>query len=278
VPHDAVLAAPEAGGPLRWRRRVAAVARAIETDIIPRLLRAQGGFAAASSIDSAPRRAVQGADVEAICGLAMRADWQGAIGYLEALRGRGIPLARLYLDLLAPAARRLGAMWEEEACDFAAVTIGLGCLHQVLQNYQADAVPWPRGSAPGRRILLAPAPGEQHRFGLLIVEHFFREAGWDVWSGADLPRAEMLAALRRGWFGAAGFSLSCDDHVEALAALIRQVRAASDNPDIAILVGGPALAGRPELRARVGADVAAADAAQAVVQADTMLALLGHEA
>jgi methanogenic corrinoid protein MtbC1 len=261
----------------RRRNRVAVLARTLETDIIPRLLLAHRNSTTAAYVDSPSVAAPGPADVAALTGLAMQADLPGALAYLEALRARGMSLERIYLDLLSPVARRLGVMWEEDECDFTTVTIGLSCLHQVVREYSPAFTLRAARAEPDRRVLLAPAPGEQHSFGILVVEQFFRGAGWDVWSGAGVERAEILEAAKRVWFGVAGFSLACEDHLGALAMLIRDVRRASRNAGLGILVGGPLFVDRPDLVALVGADATAADGRQATLQAETMLALLGRD-
>ncbi len=262
----------------RRRNRIAVLARTLETDIIPRLLLAHRKATPAAYLDSGPGDAPGPGDVSTMTSLAIAADLPGALSYLEGLRARGIPLDRIYLDVLAPVARRLGVMWEQDECDFTVVTIGLSCLHQVVREYSPAFTLRARRAEPDRRVLLAPAPGEQHSFGILVVEQFFRGAGWDVWSGAGVERDEILEAAQRVWFGVAGFSLACEDHLGALAMLIRDVRRASRNAGVGILVGGPIFVERPELVALVGADATAADGRQATLQAETMLALLGRDA
>jgi methanogenic corrinoid protein MtbC1 len=262
----------------RRRNRVAVLARTLETDIIPRLLLAHRNSVTAAYVDSASGATPGGEEVGILTGLAMQADLPGALSYLEALRARGMSLERIYLDLLSPVARRLGVMWEEDECDFTTVTIGLSCLHQVVREYSPAFTLRATRAEPDRRVLLAPAPGEQHSFGILVVEQFFRGAGWDVWSGAGVERAEILEAAQRVWFGVAGFSLACEDHLGGLAMLIRDVRRASRNAGLGILVGGPLFVDRPDLVALVGADATAADGRQATLQAETMLALLGRDA
>jgi methanogenic corrinoid protein MtbC1 len=269
--------APARPSPPRRRNRVAVMARTLETDIIPKLLLAHRKVAAAAYIDRGPGMELRAEDVSALASLAMQADLPGALSYLEGLRGRGIPIERLYLELLGPVARRLGTMWEEDLCDFTAVTIGLSCLHQIVREYSPAFVARTPRPEPERRILLAPAPGEQHSFGVLVVEQFFRGAGWDVWSGSGLERAEIIEAAQRIWFGVAGFSLACEDHIGDLALLIRDVRRASRNAGLGILVGGPIFIESPDLVGMVGADATAADGRQATLQAETMLALLGRD-
>ncbi len=275
---DTAANSSQPAAPRRRRNRVAVLARTLETDIIPRLLLAHRNSAPAAYVDSGSTAVPGPDDVATLTALAMQADLPGALSYLEALRARGMTLERIYLDLLSPVARRLGVMWEEDECDFTTVTIGLSCLHQVVREYSPAFTLRAARAEPDRRVLLAPAPGEQHSFGILVVEQFFRGAGWDVWSGAGVERAEILEAAKRVWFGVAGFSLACEDHLGGLAMLIRDVRRASRNAGLGILVGGPLFVDRPDLVALVGADATAADGRQATLQAETMLALLGRDA
>ncbi|NKC33819.1 cobalamin B12-binding domain-containing protein [Falsiroseomonas selenitidurans] len=260
------------------RRRVAVLARTLETEVIPRLVLSRQAPNTPAYIDSPTGSAPQAEDVSVLAGLAMRGDLAGALGYVGALTARGMRLDVIYLSLLAPVARRLGEMWEEDRCDFTAVTIGLCCLQQVVLENSPAFQPRHGRTQPDRRVLLAPAPGEQHSFGLLMVGEFFRRQGWEVSSGTGASIKELAALVRRQWFAAIGFSLASEDRLEILAAAIREIRRASRNPRIGVLVGGRAFQARPELAALVGADATAADGQQAALKAETLLALLMREA
>jgi methanogenic corrinoid protein MtbC1 len=216
-------------------------------------------------------------DVAELAGLVLSRDAQVVRAFVERMHARGTPVETLYLDLLAPTARRLGDLWCEDACDFGDVTVGLGRLQQVLHElssaFRSD-LPTPEH---GRRVLLVPVPGEQHSFGLYMVGEFFRRAGWDVWgeprvdSGADL-----VQLVRSQWFAVVGLSLASETRVDALASGIRALRRASRNRAIGVLVGGPLFVAHPELVARVGADATAIDGGQAPLQAQNLLALLAR--
>jgi methanogenic corrinoid protein MtbC1 len=77
-------------------------------------------------------------------------------------------------------------------------------------------------------------------------------------------------------FGLIGFSIGGETHIEALTTLIRDVRRASRNPNLGILVGGPLLLQEPLLVKRLGADATARDAEEAILQAEALLALQGR--
>jgi methanogenic corrinoid protein MtbC1 len=272
------LAAPGRRDAAPHRQRVAWLAEALEADVIPRLVLARHAAATPPAAESEDGAAPAAEDVQALAGIAMRGDLVAARAFLAAQRARNVALPRLYLDLLGPAARLLGEWWVEDRCDFTSVTIGLCCLQQLVLENSHGFEPRPGRRDEARRVLLTPTPGEQHGFGLLIVGEFFRRQGWDVSSGTGASARELVATVRQQWFSMVGLSLSCDSRIEPLAALIRDLRRASRNPRIGILVGGRVFAERPELVALVGADATAADGQQAVLKAETLLALLMQDA
>jgi methanogenic corrinoid protein MtbC1 len=116
--------------------------------------------------------------------------------------------------------------------------------------------------------LLASTPGDQHDFGLMIVDHFMHLAGWDVRTYPNTRAEEIISLSERDSFEIAGLSLSCEANVMPLERLIAAIRRVSKNSNIGILVGGPLFVERPELALIIGADGTAQNAQEAVKQAE----------
>jgi len=273
----AAAAAEAASAKLQERSdREKRLTRTIESEIIPRLLLAHGGRGA----DEAPNRrsgspTLDAKDIERFASLLLEQDISAAAGFVVTARGLGTPLEVIFLDLFAPAARHLGDLWTADRCDFVDVTMGLSRLQQLLRDlgpfFETEGEP----TDSGRRVLLIPAPGEQHTFGLSMVEEFFRRAGWEVWVEGPKSAEDLVAYLRGMWFGVIGMSVSGDRLLDQLAPAIRSIRRESLNRGIGIMVGGRIFVEHPELVALVGADATASDARQAVVQAQILLRLVG---
>ena len=263
--------------PASDQRRVAVLARALESEVIPRLVLSRHAGAAQPGRHDPTLPGPTREDVEAIAAHAARGDQAAATALVGTLRARDVPLDRIYLELFAPAARHLGALWEADLCDFASVTIGLCCLQQLLLDNSRSFAPQPGRRHEERRVLLAPVPGEQHSFGLVMVGEFFRRQGGDVCSATGASAGELAAMVRKQEFSMVGLSLAGECRLEALASLIREIRRASRNPQIGIMVGGRAFTEQPELAALVGADATASDGLQAVLKAETLLSLLVQE-
>jgi methylmalonyl-CoA mutase cobalamin-binding subunit len=253
-----------------------ALARAIEQTVLPRLLLTHGSAAAHPDLEALYGAAPTVEDVERLCALLIADDRAGCAAQVSALRQRGVPLERICLEWLAPAARRLGEAWEEDRCDFATVTLALLRLQQMVRDFGPDFTRDVRPQARRRRILLANPPGEQHSFGRDMLAGFFRHAGWDVWDPPPRNAIEFAALVRRESFQVIGISAASEGRLEAVAACIRTVRQSPRNRGAGIMVGGPIFISNPEYVALVGADATAADGQQATLQAERLISLMTH--
>ncbi len=252
--------------------RLALISRAIEDEIIPRLMLAHptaGDCLSAASPASTPH--VGQDEVKAFAQLVLEPDENLAQACIEAMRTSGISVETIYTDLLAPVARYLGELWEDDLCDFTQVTVGLGRLQQVLREL-SPAFGQSQVETSGNRVLLLPGPGEQHTFGLVMVAEFFRRAGWDVGGGPWEAGADPVVMVQREWFDVVGFSLGNVEQLDDLAACIKSVRAAALNKSICVIVGGPLFLVNPEYVAYVNADAASTDGAQAPGLAASLVA------
>jgi len=171
-------------------------------------------------------------------------------------------------DLLKPAAIMLGEMWERDDCDFTTVTLGVYRLDQIMKETASAADHRAILNGHEHRILLLPAPGEQHGFGLGMVADAFREGGWCVRSGPAATRSQLLRLVREEWFDVVGLSVSAEKALKGLAACIRAVRAASCNTAMCIMLGGYAITEHTERAMFLGADTMAVDAHSALAAAN----------
>ncbi|MEH3148722.1 MAG: cobalamin B12-binding domain-containing protein [Methylobacterium frigidaeris] len=251
----------------RWRDDLAQV---VEAEIIPRLMLAHRG-------EPRPRQtSIRLTDTDDIgrLGTLMLAPEDGdALAEIRDLLDGGMTLEEVLTGLLAPTARYIGRLWEEDACDFVQVTTAMARLRRLVHDLETLCL-HPRPVDPAnRRVLLVPAPGETHTFGLTLAAHFFAEAGWEVVTSFAPHLSDAPERLRSEWFDVVGLSLSCDVCVDGLVAAVPVLRRASRNRDLRLIVGGPAFLGRPDRVRLVGADAAVDDAREAPGIAQSLLDL-----
>ncbi len=104
----------------------------LEGDIIPRLLMAHASGAPTLQPDG--ESVIEATDIQRFAELPLRLEASGLLGEVEAFLKKGVSVETIYLDMLAPAARRLGEMWETDECDFVDVTMGLWRLQEVMRE------------------------------------------------------------------------------------------------------------------------------------------------
>ena len=248
--------------------RMARLARTIEGEIVPRLVLARHVAQLPQAPKSSELAAPDNVDVKELVRLLLAHDVAVASAYVETVRHRGASLEVVCLQLLAPAARELGLLWEQDECDFMQVTVGLCRLHHLLRELAAEFRADEIELKLDRRILLAPLPGEQHTFGITLVAQFLRRAGWDVWHEFPNTDTDILEVLRHNWFTVVGLSIGNDSRLDAVAAMIESIRRMSRNRAVGVLVGGPLFVTKPEIASLVGADATATDGKQAVERAE----------
>jgi len=243
------------------------MARLIEGEIIPRLLMAHRG----DRTEVVPPAPFTAAEPLALAHMTLRLEVFSLVAHVEAYLNKGVAIESIYLDLLAPTARVLGDFWDNDVCDFVDVTMGLWRLQQVVHELGSRA-PCPSArTRADRRVLFTVPPGDQHSFGLVMIEDFFRRAGWRTWSAPDMALPDLCAFVGRQWFELIGLTVSTAENLAVLPPMLRDLRRASQNPAVGIMLGGPVFAGRPELAIEAGADATAPDAPLALAIAEQLV-------
>ncbi len=222
-----------------------ALSRTLHEELIPRLARAHRQALAQ----------IRPEDVVSFTDDLLRGDEPALLARVAHLARLGFAPQTLCMELLAPAARRLGKLWDDDRCDFTAVTIGTGQLQRLLRSLTAGQWPAEKATGTGLHLLLSQPPHEQHSLGLLMVAQFFEAAGWTVSGGVGEHQRPAAELVRDTPVDVVGFSVGSEVMLPWLREQIAAVRLGSCNPDILVMVGGPVLHLHPEWMASLGADL-----------------------
>lgn len=247
------------------RRQLASL---VEAEILPRLMLAHQSQTRPRI--SVSNRRLTSEEVQRLCELLLTRTDADLAHHLLNFLDEGLSLESVLVELLAPMARHLGQLWEEDACDFVDVSVALGRLqaaaHELCARLEGET-----DGPPERSILLLPCPGETHVFSLSLVATIFRESGWDVTTMSVRSDRDRDELVRSEWFDVVGLTLSCDVFLPTLPELIHSLRGASRNPRIKVLVGGPYFVRNPNHVSLVGADGTAEDGRLAPLIAESLL-------
>ncbi len=173
--------------------------------------------------------------------------------------------------LFEPAARVIGENWCADECDFMKVTIAVSRMQRLFRRLSSD---FPINVQPdlNRCALLGPAPGEQHSFGLSVVEDAFRRGGWEVDCCGNGEEADMLRLVATNNYEVIGISVSVERLVPDLAVALAKLRSKSRNKSVVLMAGGSMIMQNPQAAIDAGFDLLAVDALSAVRLAESVIA------
>lgn len=179
----------------------------------------------------------------------------------------------LFIQLIAPAARELGEKWNRDECDFVDVTMGLWRLQSLLRTIAVWAPPSPGWNLRTNKVLFTTMPNDQHSLGTLIISECFQRAGWNVETLIEPQQSDILQALSATSYDVVGLTVTTDFSIAAVPKLLTAMRSVSCNPNLAIMIGGPALGYDPGRARDLGADGTAPDAEAALKMADELVSV-----
>ena len=164
----------------------------------------------------------------------------------------------IYVELLAPVLRQIGARWERGTLSIAEEHRATAAARRVVGRVT------PRFARRGRSrgtVLLGGVAGDSHELPLAMLADVLRGAAFDVVDlGANTPVESMLQIAGQHEVLAVGISASTDAAVKAANTTVRALH--RDYPGLPVLVGGAAVTA--STADALGADGWAPDARAAI--------------
>jgi methanogenic corrinoid protein MtbC1 len=241
--------------------RRARIADLVLEDIVPRLA------AVHAAVEPVDHPTV--GEIAELARLVLSTDGRLAASYVGSLKERGLSVEILFAELLEPAAQLLGRLWDQDEIDFVDVTLGVARLQALLAVFNRTHKL--ATLAEHRSVLMLTMPGEQHSFGVAMVERFLDAGGWQVTSERETSLDRIADLVDGRWFAVAGIALSNGRNLDKVAAAVATIRKCSHHEKIGIMVGGPIFSSDVGLARQLGADGTAASGPTAVVLAQKLL-------
>ncbi len=245
----------------------ASILSVIESEIVPRLLKAQRVDRSYLSLVPASRAMPTQHEIAAFLELCIGQDSKAAQAFVNRLLKEGLNTEHIFLELITPTARALGTRWEDDTLDFMQVTHGLVQLHSITHAIGFAYDEGPRIQGDVKRVMIASAPGSEHLLGPTIVSEFFRREGWQVVVEISPSAKELAQTVAGEWFDTVGLSVSINQQLTDLDGLVAKIRHSSRNPRLSVLLGGPIFTVRDFEASAFGADGICTDAKDAVAMA-----------
>lgn len=174
---------------------------------------------------------------------------------------RGASLQDLYLEILQPALREVGRLWEAGEMDVSQEHLFSEATERIMAGL-LNGVP---AQNDGPVFVGFSVASEPHKIGIRMVADLLVLDGWrTVFLGANLPTSSILQALKDHGAQVVGISASMPYHVNLVATLVQIIRDAALPTSPRIMVGGLAFNRAADLWRQIGADGYAIDAGEAV--------------
>jgi len=207
------------------------------------------------------QRAAVAALADAYCEAVLAGDQPEAERVIREAIEAGLPETLIGGDIVAPAMREVGALWEAGRISVADEHLATELSTRILTLQREHFRIVHRRAT--RRILLAAPEGERHVLGLDMVASVLLHAGYDVrMLGADLPLDALQSALNRHEPAVVGLSVATSATAMAVPAAVDLIR--DRLPSAGIIVGGRACGDLIPVRPGIETCTHVADALEAV--------------
>lgn len=187
-------------------------------------------------------------------------DRRRAVAAVDAARAAGLDLRTLYLEVLQPALREVGRRWETGTMTVAQEHLATAITQTVMSRLAGEFF---RDADGGPTLIAACVDEERHALGLRMLCDLLEMEGWtSLYLGAAVPGPDLARLVAERRPQAVALSVSLPPHLLAARDAIARIRALPP-PHPVVMVGGRAV-GDPAIAERLGADLTASDAGEAV--------------
>jgi methanogenic corrinoid protein MtbC1 len=199
-----------------------------------------------------------------------RGDRQSAFHVVDTRLASGSSLRDIYLEVVQPSMRDIGQLWQDNVLSVAQEHVATAIAEASMSRLFEKTFVWQDNRSP--KLLAACAEDERHQIGLRMLCDLLELDGWDtLYVGASVPIESLVELVTKSNPDAVALSATIAPHVPRVKAAIAEIRAAKLARQPVIAVGGRAFHGDPELARRIGADVTATDAGEAVRMLDALV-------
>lgn len=185
-----------------------------------------------------------------------------ALGLVVDAVRHGTDLATVLVDVLEPAQKAVGRLWQEGEISVAEEHL---CT-SVTQQAMSELYPFLfTGTHRRRRLVAVQAAGNLHEVGLRMVADLLEHEGWDTtYLGEGATPAEVVDTLASHRADVLAISACMPGQLRGVAALVAAVRADPRTARVKVVVGGRLFLVDPGLVDEIGADGTATDARRTV--------------
>jgi methanogenic corrinoid protein MtbC1 len=193
----------------------------------------------------------------------VRGDRRSANQFVDRMLDRGVSLRDLYLDVMQPAMHEIGRRWQENEVSVAEEHLATAITQAAMGRAFERVYRWHDSRAPS--LIAACVDEERHQIGLRMLCDLLELEGWDTtYLGASVPAESLMDMVRKRRPDVVAVSVTMTPHLSHARFVIAALRQSGVTPMPVVIIGGRAVAGDAGLGMRLGADLTAGNAGDAV--------------
>ena len=192
-----------------------------------------------------------------------RGDRRAAFRVLDEAVDGGMNLREAYIGVVQPAMREIGRLWQENQLTVGEEHLATAITEAAMSRLFERVFVWRDVRTP--RLLAACAAEERHQMGLRMLCDLLELDGWETtYLGAAVPIESLVDLVRKHDPDVVAISATIAPHIPRVRDAIAAIRAATLPRQPVIAVGGRVFLADRTLAERIGADLTANDAWEAV--------------
>lgn len=190
-------------------------------------------------------------------------DRRSANAIIDRAIDRGDALQEVYLEIVQPAMREVGRLWQMNEMTVAEEHLATAITQAAMGRAFERVYQWRDSRTPS--LVAACVDDERHQMGLRMLCDLLELDGWDTsYLGASVPVESLVSMVEKRRPDVVALSATIAPHLPRLRAAIAAIRASDLDSQPLIIAGGRAVNGDEDLARRLGADLTAGDAGDAV--------------
>ena len=190
-------------------------------------------------------------------------DRRTANAIVDRVIDRGEALQELYLEIVQPAMREVGRLWQLNEMSVAEEHLATAITQAAMGRAFERVYQWRDTRTPS--LVAACVDDERHQMGLRMLCDLLELEGWDTsYLGASVPTESLVSMVEKRKPDVVALSATIAPHLPRVRAAIAAIRASDLDAQPLIIAGGRAVNGDEGLARRLGADLTAGDAGDAL--------------
>lgn len=175
----------------------------------------------------------------------------------------------IYMHVFQPVQYEIGRLWQQGELSVAQEHYCSAATQLVMSQLYTHII---GAKKKGYKIVAACISGDLHEIGIRMVSDFFEMEGWETYYlGANTPKKSIIKTLREQRPDLLLMSATMTYHLHDITEVVEAIRADNAIQHIKVMVGGHPFNTDPGLWKELGADGCAANAQDALEQAQKLV-------